>query len=138
MTMNIRIDRYGAIELSGMEFHSFHGCLEEERRDGNTFVVDFLGNMDVLKAARTDDLNNTVDYSKVYRTVAKEMEKPSNLLENVAARIADAIDHEFPEFFFVKVRVSKKNPPVGGTCSWSRVTVTRGSRLLSLGDPHSF
>ena len=95
MNMGIRIDRYGAIELSGMEFHSFHGCLEEERREGNTFVVDFLGNMDVLKAARTDDLNNTVDYSKIYRTVAKEMEKPSNLLENVAARIADAIDHEF-------------------------------------------
>lgn len=31
----------GIIELEGMEFHAYHGCLEKERREGNTFIVDF-------------------------------------------------------------------------------------------------
>ena len=40
------IDRDITIELTGMEFHAFHGCLEQERKEGNTFVVDFRGKRD--------------------------------------------------------------------------------------------
>ena len=120
------IDRDLTIELTGMEFHAFHGCLEQERKEGNTFVVDFRGKRDGKKAAKTDDLNNTADYSKIYEIVAAQMAKPSNLLENVAGRIVDAIMEADFGFWFVQVRVSKKNPPVGGTCSWSRVTATIG------------
>ena len=57
------------------------------------------------------------------------MEKPSNLLENVAGRIVDAISRAHPKLWFIQVRVSKKNPPVGGACSWSRVTATSGANL---------
>ena len=123
------IDRDITIELTGMEFHAFHGCLEQERKEGNTFVVDFRGKRDGKKAAKTDDLKNTADYSKIYEIVAAEMAKPSNLLENVAARIVDAIMEADFGFGFVQVRVSKKNPPVGGACSWSRVTATWGKEL---------
>ena len=123
------IDRDITIELTGMEFHAFHGCLEQERKEGNTFVVDFRGIMDGKKAAKTDDLNNTADYSKIYEIVAAQMAKPSNLLENVAGRIVDAIMEADFGFWFVQVRVSKKNPPVGGRCSWSRVTATWGKEL---------
>ena len=120
------IDKDITIELTGMEFHSFHGCLESERKEGNTFVVDFLGKGDFRKAAKSDDLKDTPDYSKVYGIVAAEMAKPSNLLENVAARIVDAIGRADLGFRFVQVRVSKKTPPVGGVCAWSSVTVTSG------------
>lgn len=123
------IDRDITIELTGMEFHAFHGCLEQERKEGNTFVVDFRGKRDGKKAAKTDDLHNTADYSKIYEIVAAQMAKPSNLLENVAGRIVDAIMEADFGFWFVQVRVSKKNPPVGGTCSWSRVTATWGKDL---------
>lgn len=124
------IDSDMTIELVGMEFHSFHGCLEEERKEGNTFLVDFRGKADLSKAASTDDLEDTVDYSKIYDIVASEMEKPSNLLENVAGRIVDAIERSGMKFWFVQVRVSKKNPPVGGICSWSRVTATNGAECI--------
>ena len=62
------------------------------------------------------------------------MAKPSNLLENVAARIVDAIMEADFGFWFAQVRVSKKNPPVGGVCAWSRVTATSGSSVKSLQD----
>lgn len=124
------IDKDLTIELTGMEFHAFHGCLESERKEGNTFVVDFLGKVDAGKAAESDDLADTPDYSKVYEIVAAEMAKPSNLLENVAGRIVDAVGSAGLGFRFIKVRVSKKNPPVGGVCAWSRVTATSGADIL--------
>jgi len=132
--IDMMIDRDITIELTGMEFHAFHGCLEQERKEGNTFVVDFRGKRDGKKAAKTDDLKNTADYSKIYEIVASEMAKPSNLLENVAARIVDAIMEADFGFWFAQVRVSKKNPPVGGVCAWSRVTATSGSSVKSLQD----
>ncbi|MBP3270452.1 MAG: dihydroneopterin aldolase [Bacteroidales bacterium] len=124
------IDRDFTIELTGMEFHAFHGCLESERREGNTFMVDFRGKTDAKKAAKTDDLSLTPDYGKVYEIIAAQMKEPSNLLENVAARIVDAIAGAGLGFWFIQVRVSKKNPPVGGVCDWSRVTATFGADLL--------
>ncbi len=119
----------GIIELEGMEFHAFHGCLEKERKDGNTFMVDFHAETEMKKAVNTDELNKTIDYGRVYDIVAEQMAIPSNLLENVAGRILESIRKEFKEILFCKVRVSKKNPPVNGNCAWSRVTVMYGEPI---------
>ena len=113
------------IELEGMEFHAFHGCLESERRDGNLFTVDFRGELDLSRAAESDDLQDTADYGRIYDIAAAEMAVPANLIENVAGRIADAIKSEFPRFARFSVRVSKKNPPVAGKAQWSRITIER-------------
>lgn len=120
----------GIIELEGMEFHAYHGCLEKERREGNTFIVDFHAETELEKAVKTDELDKTIDYGRVYDIVAGQMAIPSNLLENVAGRILDAIRKEFDDVLFLKVRVSKKNPPVNGVCAWSRVTVMYGEPIL--------
>lgn len=119
------ISDLGVMELNGMEFHAFHGCLERERREGNLFVVDFKGFYHLGAAARSDRLEDAADYSVIYQLVAREMEQPSALLEHLASRIARAIRASFPEAFSkIEVRVSKLNPPVGGPCAWSRITVT--------------
>ncbi len=111
------------IELTGMEFKAYHGCLEKERIEGNTFMVDFCGSADLSKAAESDSLEDTIDYGVIYGIIAKQMETPSNLLENVAGRIAKAIAAEFPQLIRFSVTVSKRNPPVNGTCAWSKVTL---------------
>ena len=85
----------GKVELSGMEFHAFHGCFESERREGNLFKVDLSFRYDVSAAAQSDDLEAAVDYGAVYDVVAREMAIPSNLLENVAWRIREAVSAGF-------------------------------------------
>ncbi len=119
----------GIIELEGMEFHAYHGCLEEERREGNTFTVDFYAETELKKAVKSDDLKDTIDYGRIYDIVAAQMTIPSNLLENVAGRILDCVRKEFKDIIYCKVRVSKKNPPVKGPCEWSRVTVMYGEPI---------
>ena len=114
----------GIIELDGMEFHAFHGCLERERQEGNTFMVDFRGELDLRKSSESDNLEDTVNYGEIYDIVKAEMETASNLLEHVAGRILRSVSSKFPEFISFTVRVSKKNPPVDGPVQWSRVTLT--------------
>jgi len=111
------------MELSGMEFHAYHGCFEKERADGNLFVVDFKAEYHFKLAAKSDRLDDTVDYGDVYKVIREEMDKPSNLLENVAWRIVKSISAKFPQFIRFQIRISKSNPPVGGACQWSRVTL---------------
>ena len=119
----MRIPDTCLMELTGMEFHAYHGCFEQERAEGNLFVVDLSMDIPLKKAAKTDSLSSTVDYGDVYKVVREQMEQPSNLLEHVAWRILEAVCGAFPEGKGVTVKVSKQNPPVGGTCRWSSVTV---------------
>ncbi len=113
----------GVIELEGMEFKAYHGCLEQEKVRGNSFTVDFRGELDLSAAAESDLLSDTLNYGEIYEIVADEMSIPSELLENVAARIVKAIEQKFPELVSFSVRVSKKRPPVDGVAQWSRVTL---------------
>ena len=113
----------GTIELLGMEFHSYHGCLEKERRDGARYLVDFSCRYDVSRAVVSDDLADTLDYGGIYDIVASQMAVPSNLLEHVAGRIAAAISEAHPEIAHFSVSVAKENPPVSGFAAWTRVTV---------------
>jgi dihydroneopterin aldolase len=113
----------GTVELSGMEFHAFHGVLEQERREGNLFKVDLRFSYNAGKAAASDSIGDAIDYGAVYDIVAREMAVPSNLLENVAWRIREAVCEAFPSAFDVSVKVSKNHPPVSGKVEWSSVEI---------------
>lgn len=117
------ISDIGVIELEGMRFWAYHGCLESERSKGNLFLVDFNGEMDLRKASESDNLEDTVNYGEIYQVVKAEMEIPSDLLEHVAGRIVRALGVRFPEFVRFSIRVSKQMPPVEGHVQWSRVTL---------------
>ena len=113
----------GTIELEGMEFKAYHGCLEREKVVGNDFVVDFRGKMDMSAAAESDDLRDAVNYAEIYEVIKEEMARPSDLLEHVTGRIVKALEEKFPQFISFSVRVSKKRPPVSGVVQWSRITM---------------
>lgn len=116
------------LELEGMEFRANHGCGEAEKKNGNRFTVDFMAEIDVDRAAKTDSLDDTVDLAEIHALAAKEMARPSNLIENVAARIVRAVEKRYPKLEHFSIRVSKQNPPLkGGRAEWSRITMDGGS-----------
>lgn len=117
------MERTGLIELEGMEFKAYHGCLEQEKARGNYFTVDFKGELDLSAAAESDNLSDTLNYGEIYDIVSDEMSIPSELLENVAGRIVKTIEQRFPQLLSFSIRVSKKKPPVDGVAQWSRVTL---------------
>lgn len=97
-----------------MKFHAYHGCLDFEKRDGNTFLVSLSMELDTSIAERTDNLKDTLNYQEVYDVVKREMEIPSELIEHAARRIYDAVLSEFPQIQSLKIELSKLNPPLGG------------------------
>lgn len=104
----------GTIRLKKMKFHAYHGCLEHERKLGNTFLVNLELILDTEKAEVTDDLNDTLNYQSVYDVVREEMNVHSDLIEYLGRRIVDRLMNEFVQLKFIKIEVEKKNPPLGG------------------------
>ena len=102
------------ISIEKMEFYSYHGCFEEERKIGTWFNVDLSMEVDTSKSEETDNLDDTVNYQAVYAVVKREMMISSKLLENVARRIINAVKKEFPAVSYAWVKVKKMNPPLGG------------------------
>lgn len=114
----------GVIEINGMEFFARHGVYERERIEGNHFSVDIRVETDLQKASVSDLLEDTVDYQKLYSIVAEEMEIPSSLLEHVAGRILRRIRNEIGWISSASVKVTKNNPPLGGSVASSSVTLS--------------
>ncbi len=102
------------ILLENMKFHAFHGVLPEEQIVGNTYSVTVKFSFDFSKAAREDDLDETINYAEVYELIKKEMNQASKLIEHVAQRILDRISGQFPQIKSLEVQLSKHNPPVSG------------------------
>ena len=97
-----------------MKFHAYHGCLDFEKRDGNTFLVNLILELNTEKAEISDKLEDTLNYQEVYDVVKHEMEIPSNLIEHAARRIFDALIENFPQILHLNLRLFKLNPPLGG------------------------
>jgi 7,8-dihydroneopterin aldolase/epimerase/oxygenase len=115
----------GRIALEGLDFHAFHGVYPHERESGNWFEVDIAVETDFSVAAEHDDLEATVNYETLFRIVKDEMEKPSKLLETVAGKIVDDVMKAFPSVTAVEFKISKLNPPIGGKCKRSSVSLTK-------------
>ena len=97
-----------------MEFHAFHGCMEHEKKLGNTFLVTLNMKLDTKKAGLSDKLEDTLNYQLVYDVVKAQMAIPSNLIEHVGQRIMDAVTSEFNQIEMMKLKLSKLAPPLGG------------------------
>lgn len=79
------------IALRGLKVHGRHGVFDHERANGQNFIVDVVLELDTSVAARTDALEDTVDYGKLAHTVAAVVAgEPVRLLETLADRIATA------------------------------------------------
>ena len=113
------------IELENMAFHASHGCYDLEKVVGNRFLVDVRLEADAGEAAREDDLSKSINYLTVYELVREQMSRPSNILENVAHRILDALHTAFPTLEHTTVKVSKLAPPLGGKVDKVSVTMAR-------------
>jgi len=113
------------IEIEGMEFYAYHGHYKEEQLVGNRFLVDLKLTVDCGLAAETDSIKNAVNYQTAYKIVKAEMTKKSNLLENIAGRILDAVYEKMANIQSATVKVSKLNPPMGGKIKNVSVTMTK-------------
>ena len=104
----------GYIILSNVRTYSFHGCMDEEEKIGAEFRTDIKVKTDMTQAAKTDDLQFGLDYTRLNEIAITEMKVRAKLMETVALRIIKQIFIEFDIAEKVEIKVTKLNPPVGG------------------------
>ncbi|RLL41662.1 dihydroneopterin aldolase [Oceanobacillus piezotolerans] len=103
------------IILNELEFYGFHGLLPEENKLGQRFNVDLELYVDLEKAGKTDDMNDSIHYGEVYEKVRSIVEGDiKKLIEAVAHSIADTLLESFDQLEACLVRVTKPNPPIVG------------------------
>lgn len=113
------------IIISGLVFYGYHGTSETERELGQKFLLDIELKADLSLAGRSDKLEDTIDYQRVYSLV-KEVEgtKKYRLLEALAHDIASAILDQFP-VQEVTVRIKKPQAPITGLVDYVAVEIVR-------------
>lgn len=111
------------VELRGLELRGFHGVEAHEKERGQSFLYDVA--LEVGDRGASDRLEDAVDYTKVAAAIAEVNEQRFDLLEALAARVADTLMERFgPEW--VRVRVRKPEvTPAGLPVEFSAVTVSR-------------
>ena len=103
------------IILEGMQLYGFHGANPEERALGQPYIVDLSVDLDLKKPGASDRLEDTVNYTHLFRAVQSVVEGESkNLLEATAQAIASKILAEFP-VLAVRVFLKKPRPPIRGS-----------------------
>jgi dihydroneopterin aldolase len=78
------------IALTGLRVRGRHGVYDFERAEGQDFVVDVELELSTAQAAASDDVADTVHYGHLAERLAEILGgEPVNLLETLAARLAD-------------------------------------------------
>jgi dihydroneopterin aldolase len=113
---------FDQIVLRGVRAQGRHGVYAHERSEGQAFTVDATLYLDTRIAARDDDLTATADYGAVAEKIVALIEgEPVNLIETLAARIADACLAD-PAVQAAEVTVHKPQAPI--TVPFQDVAVT--------------
>lgn len=88
-----RVSRpHDQIEIRGLRVHAHHGVHDHEASEGQQFELDVVLDMDSQIAARTDDLDDTIDYTELVDHVADLVRSTRfNLIEALGAHIAEQL-----------------------------------------------
>ena len=114
------------VELRGLELQGRHGVLEHERETGQPFIYDIELE---LPEPPADELEGTVDYREVVSLV-RDLSGGTRfqLLESLAAAVADALLERFAQVERVQVRVRKPEVDPGAPVEFAAATVRRERR----------
>ena len=114
------------IVLQRMEFEGFVGVGEEERSHLQVIEVDVELNVDLRAAGESDDLEQTVNYSAVFKRCRAIVEDQSfHLLEAIAHTVATDLLDNFTPIKSVVVRVRKPGVPIDGVLDYAGVEIER-------------
>jgi len=117
------------IRLHNAVFYAYHGVLSDEQTLGGKFEVDVDLHVDLRRGARADDLQQTVNYERVYDAIKQlVLGKKYMLIEALAETIADGLLAGFKKVQKVVVRVRKPSAPVKGVIDYVEVEIARARK----------
>lgn len=122
------------IYIDGLRVFARHGVYDFEKENGQYFL--FWCEADVKGAAQRDDIDSSVDYTKLISFIGGFIGSTRfELLETLLLKLLRAVLDEFPEIASVRARICKESAPVRAELSSVGVSgsLSRSEVYLSLG-----
>ena len=120
------------IALEGMEFYSYHGYYDEEQRFGGKYLVDIYLTTDLDSLMdMSDNLEETINYERVYGICKEIMGIKTRLIETIGYRIMERVLQLSVRIQKVRIRVSKLNPPLLGKVNRTYIEVEKENPIFS-------
>ncbi len=114
------------IIIEDLEVYAYHGVAEEEKKLGQLFVVSLQISTDMDRAAKSCDLDLSVNYAKVCDTVqAVLLSEKYDLIETAAIKIIEAIFDRFRNAEEVRILLKKPWAPMGHHLKYAAVELER-------------
>lgn len=111
------------IHIKGLRLFAYHGVNPEEKRDGQTFLLDIQLHAGLSQARHSDRLDDTVNYAAVVKAVRAAFTQESfDLIERAAQAVCDAVLGNFPA---VDVLLKKPEAPVNAEFDYMAVEVSQ-------------
>jgi len=99
-----------SIHLNNVSFFAYHGLYENERVNGNTFIINATVSYHPL--GKIDSIEDTIDYSSIYEMIHQRMLIATPLLETIVMDIAHKILTVYPLAEEVYISLTKEKPPI--------------------------
>jgi dihydroneopterin aldolase len=112
------------VELKGLEIPGRHGATPEEHERDQSFLYDLELE---FEGPQADRIEETVDYREVVEVVREVSATERQLLETLAAAVAEALMDRFP-LERVRVRVRKPEVRLEAPVQWAAATAERSRR----------
>ena len=102
------------LKIENIKLWARVGVLDEERKLGQLFSLDIFLWTDFESCTLNDDIDKTVDYSKLVQII-KDQSKKINCftIEKYSNAILEIIDQEF-KLSKIKITLTKCSPPIIG------------------------
>lgn len=114
------------IIIKDLEFFAYHGVNEEEKIQGQRFVLDITCYLDLSVPCETDNVEDTVSYAKIIKKVREVFTAEKyDLLEKAAMVVMRSIFDSFPEICECDILLKKPDAPIKADFSYVAVEIRR-------------
>lgn len=98
------------IHLHQLKFFAYHGLYDAERILGGEFEVN--ADIEFDTPGYIQQIEETIDYTAMYKLISVRMAKPTHLLETVAQDIAVLVHEADPRVKKITIQINKKAAPI--------------------------
>ena len=136
--------KYENVKIKGLRVFANHGVYDEEKRNGQEFIVDITLYTDLSRPGYSDELKDTINYALVCEKASSFLRNNTfDLIEKVAYELSKELLLSFDKLNKVDITLHKPQAPIGIPFEdisvnienhWSDVCLSVGSNIGSRQD----
>lgn len=114
------------IIIEDLQVYAYHGVAQEEKNIGQMFLVSLRIGANLERAARSDDVNDTLNYADLCKDVETVMQSSKcNLIETAAMNIIKYLFRSYADIMEIRVTLKKPWAPMGQHLNYAAVELER-------------